>query len=162
MVWLDDLDNQFYDAFRCIKDAALLALFHGEVAEEVFVDLAEGVTRQVDWGERAWAHWLVRQARAPVTSESRKMSPKRCPLGNACIIFVASFASKMPLFAALSLFNLRTPFGFSKGFTSAGPVSFVQWPMPKGCVGDLSAFQWSPEKGPVALVAMSALAGSRP
>ena len=53
MVRLDDLDDQLHDGFGRVEDPALLPLLHGEVAEEVFVDLAEGVAGQVDGGEKA-------------------------------------------------------------------------------------------------------------
>ena len=44
---LDDLDDQLDDGGGGEELAALLPLAHGELAEEVFVDLAEGVAFDV-------------------------------------------------------------------------------------------------------------------
>ena len=50
---LDDLDDQVHNAFRREEDAALLPLGHRELAEEIFVHLAEGIARELHRGERA-------------------------------------------------------------------------------------------------------------
>lgn len=47
MVGLDDLDDQLDDGLGGVEYAALLAFLQRKVAEEVLVDLAEGVPRQI-------------------------------------------------------------------------------------------------------------------
>jgi hypothetical protein len=50
---LQDLDDQPHDAGGRVEHAALLALLHGEVAEEVLVHLAKGIALQVQRGQQA-------------------------------------------------------------------------------------------------------------
>ena len=46
---LNDLDNEFNEGGWCEELAAACSLGHGEVAEEIFVDFAEGVALYVHW-----------------------------------------------------------------------------------------------------------------
>ena len=53
MVRLDDLHDELDDGLGGVENATLLALALGELAQEVLVHLAEGVTRKVDGGPGA-------------------------------------------------------------------------------------------------------------
>ena len=48
MKWLDDLDDQFDNRGWREKFAAALSLRHGKLAQEIFVDLAEKVSLNIN------------------------------------------------------------------------------------------------------------------
>ena len=54
VVRLDDLDDQLHDALGRVEHPTLLALPHRKLAEEVLVDLAEGVAGQIDGCQEAY------------------------------------------------------------------------------------------------------------